>query len=99
MKKLIAISDDGAKLWQTGAAPRGEVQLAMGYIEINGGRLGSSDSLIGSLLMHCPTPWVPVSDGRGRRPIDIVLRGSIVGSGVYLKRKGRRIASARGLLR
>jgi hypothetical protein len=99
VEKLIATSDDGAKLWQTGAAPHGKIELAMGYIEIDGGRLGSSDSLIGSLLMHCPTPWVPVSDGRGRRPIDIVLRGSIVGSGVYLKRKGRRIASARGLLR
>jgi hypothetical protein len=76
--KLIAVDGEGAKLWQTGAAPRGDVQLATGYIELNGERLGAPpDPLIGSILAHCPTPWMLVDDERGRRPVDVVLRGSV----------------------
>jgi hypothetical protein len=97
--KLIAVDGEGAKLFQTSAAPRGVVQLATGYIELNGERLGAPpDPLIGSILAHCPTTWIWVDDVEwGRRPIDIVLRGSVEqGFGFPRKaapnatRKGRR---------
>ena len=46
--KLIAVDRAGAKLFQTSAAPRGNVQLATGYIELDGARLGAPpDPLIG----------------------------------------------------
>lgn len=77
--KLIAISDDGAKLFQTSAAPGGNVQLATGYIELDGHRLGAApDMLIGSILAHCPTTWILVESERRRRAaVDVVLRGEV----------------------
>jgi hypothetical protein len=72
LPRVIAVAPGGLKLWQTGTARN--VQLATGYIEMNGARLGPTDSLIESLLTHCPQRWVPV-DGPGRRAVDIVLRG------------------------
>jgi hypothetical protein len=90
LKKLIAVSDDGWKLWQTGVAPRGNVQLATGFIEIDGSRLGAPpDPLIGSILAHCPTTWIYINDDRGRRPIDIVLRGPVVAKRGLATSKGR----------
>ena len=78
--KLIAVDGEGAKLFQTSEAPHGEVQLATGYIEINGERLGAPpDPLIGSMLAHCPTTWICVGEERGRRPIDVVLRSGPFG--------------------
>ncbi len=94
--KLIAVDGEGAKLFQTSAAPRRDVQLATGYIEINGHRLGAPpDMLIGSILAHCPTTWILVEPERGRREVDVVLRGD-VDEGFGFPRKPAPKAARRG---
>ena len=95
--KLIAVDGKGAKLFQTSAAPRGNVQLATGYIELNGERLGAPpDPLIGSILAHCPTTWICLDDDeRGRQAIDVVLRGD-VDEGFGFARKAAPKAARKG---
>jgi hypothetical protein len=98
--KLIAVDGEGAKLFQTSEAPRGDVQLATGYIEINGERLGAPpDMLIEQLLRHAPTDWIVVEPAARRRAsVDVVLRGD-VDEGFGFARRAAPKALRRGKVR